>query len=73
MVVGKCIFDFMNLNFNFQKVKKMMCRRLHSVRRSLGNNIGEIQTTFVLTCGKVRMWEGNSRKLSRREHSFIIN
>ena len=32
----------------------------------------EIQTTFVLTCGKVGMWEGTIRKLSRREHSFVI-
>lgn len=34
--------------------------------------IREIQTTFVLTCGKVGMWEWNSRKPSRREHSFFM-
>ena len=32
----------------------------------------EIQTIFVLTCEKVGMWEWNSRKLSRREHYFVM-
>ena len=31
----------------------------------------EIQTTFVLRCGKVGMWEWNSRKGTRREHTFF--
>ena len=34
--------------------------------------IREFQATFLQTCGKVGMWEENSRKLFRREHSLII-
>ena len=32
----------------------------------------EIQTTFALTCGKVGMWEWNSRKATRGEHCFFM-
>ena len=49
--------------------KSTFPRPIISALRSAENR--EIQTTFVLRCGKVGMWEWNSRKATRREHTFF--
>ena len=61
----------------FQRWRLIIIRVMHrainnnTCEKSRDLNIREIQTTFVLRCGKVGMWEWNSRKGTRREHTFF--
>ena len=58
--------------FGWKTIQQFMEKYLDLFVENEMGSIREIQTTFVLTCGKVGMWEWNSRKPSRREHSFFM-